>query len=70
MPPAALPRLTPSGEGPYWFCRRMGNDEQKPLTDRIKEKLSELVDELLAGVESIVRPPKLIPIPVRKPYRR
>jgi len=47
----------------------MGEDHQKrpkkPLTDRIKERLQDLVDEVLETLEGLAHPPVPIPVPVR-----
>jgi hypothetical protein len=45
----------------------MGENEKrpkKPLTDRIKDRLRDMVDELVGTIESLANPPAL-PIPVR-----
>jgi hypothetical protein len=46
---------------------RMGEDKRrkKPLTDRIKERLRDLVDDLVGSLEGLVVP-QPEPIPVRK----
>jgi hypothetical protein len=39
---------------------------KKPLTDRIKERLRDLVDEVLGTLEELAHPtPMPVPIPVR-----
>ena len=48
----------------------MGENHQKrpkkPLTDRIKERLRDLVDEVLEILDGIAHPPAVpIPVPVR-----
>ena len=43
---------------------------EKPLTDRIKERLRDLVDELVGTIEGLTMP-QPVPIPVRpRRYRR
>ena len=46
----------------------MGEDSKrrkKPLVDRIKERLQDLVDDLVGTLEELVSPPPQ-PVPVRK----
>ena len=46
----------------------MGENEKrpkKPLTDRIKDRLRDMVDELVGTLESLANPPALLPIPAR-----
>lgn len=46
----------------------MGEKEKrpkKPLTDRIKERLRDMVDELVGTFEGLAHPPQPLPIPVR-----
>jgi hypothetical protein len=39
---------------------------KKPLTDRIKDRLRDLVDDVLGTLEGLAHPePQLVPIPVR-----
>ena len=50
------------------FQAYMGENEKhpkKPLTDRIKDRLRDMVDELVGTIESLANPPALLPIPVR-----
>ena len=49
----------------------MGEDERrkKPLTDRIKERLRDLVDDLVGSLEGLVVP-QPEPVPVRTRTRR
>ena len=49
----------------------MGNDQRrkKPLTDRIKERLRDLVDDLVESLEGLVVP-QPEPVPVRNVPRR
>jgi hypothetical protein len=49
---------------------RMGEDKRrkKPLADRIKERLRDLVDDLVGTLEGLVVP-QPEPIPIRKRYR-
>jgi hypothetical protein len=46
----------------------MGEDKRrkKPLADRIKERLRDLVDDLVESLEGLVVVPQPAPIPVRK----
>jgi hypothetical protein len=54
----------------------MGEDQRrkKPLTDRIKERLRDLVDDLVGSLEGVLLPqPEPVPIrpgPRRPAYRR
>jgi len=48
----------------------MGEEHQKrpkkPLTDRIKDRLRDLVDEVLGTLEGLAHPPPMpVPVPVR-----
>jgi hypothetical protein len=46
----------------------MGEDSKrrkKPLTDQIKERLQDLVDDLVGALEELVAPPPQ-PVPIRK----
>jgi hypothetical protein len=45
----------------------MGEDKRrkKPLTDQIKERLRDLIDDLVGSLEGLVLP-EPVPIPVRK----
>lgn len=51
----------------------MGEDKRrkKPLTDRIKERLRDLVDDVVGAIEGLVVPqPEPVPVPVRTRTRR
>lgn len=52
----------------------MGEDErrkEKPLRDRIKERLRDLVDDVVGALEGLVVPqPEPVPVPVRQRNRR
>ena len=46
----------------------MGEDKKrrkKPLTDRIKERLRDLIDDVMGSLEGLVLP-EPVPIPIRK----
>lgn len=68
-PAATSPVLTGSSECPYWILKLMAEEEaQKPLKERIEEKIRGWIDDLAEAIEGLVAPaPEPIPIPIKRP---